>query len=209
MGRLEIPTNSDVVCLPYLIDGPDIWETMLVRIIDAMHVGQRLVLLTQISPCRDPRMLVPFMQHCGIEIQNLQLEMLPYSFSRPDAFYVKTDANSLIIEATKTRPLSRASIDAKSRIAPAAFFDYLARPLVPGQRHAPFHLDARERQVLVRALAAKRYDELIALLEAELGSSAARRVIALLGACQMLALAPRASRWLPGRAHLQRVSPSL
>lgn len=190
---MRIPESVDLVCLPYLLDAPEHWSTMLARVCDAVHVGQRLSLTTQICPRRDPLSIESFLRQLDFDIEFLALEPLAYSLVRHDQYYARTTVDTLVIEARKTKPLDVAQLGMVAHIDGDTLHSYTQMPIMPGQKFKAMNWSKRERAAVKRALHASNFGEFSQLLSSGLGSSAAAAVLAFVCSRGMISLTPHAS----------------
>ena len=100
--------QSDLICLPYLLDhfdGPTM-TTILIRLCQHLYVGQELLILMSCAPNRrNPSVVLDTLERCGFDLQHLELIELPYTASFYDFSHFRNIFNTLVVRAKRTREI--------------------------------------------------------------------------------------------------------
>jgi len=191
---LPVPTDVDLVCVPYVFDtttGARL-ETMAIRLCEALAVGQKLLIVVTLLQGRDPRTILQALDAGGVTVTDLALYRLGYSSARYDYGHTAVTFTTLFIEAEKTRETAgdRIQVVANFRHEDrAAFHRGLREKAFPRQTKHPLDLDADQSALVCDALAgATDYAGLRQRLRAGLDEPATEQVLYYLTAEDKLSL---------------------
>lgn len=185
---LPRPVPGDTVLVPHLLDvfDPQRMITALIRICEALTVGQRLLLVTTLNSQRHPVGLLRAARATGLEVRRLHLHELPYSLSPYGYGFVRRVFNTLIVEAVKSADTDRSAISAT--LEPV---DPEAGSQLAGRSQRPYELTPRQAAAVRRAVSLTGYRDLARSLDDALGAALSRRFASYQCARGGLRLKPR------------------
>jgi hypothetical protein len=148
--------GAQTIALLYVLDVPPFFDSMLVRTLEKAKVGDRIVILTNVTARRDPRLIVASLRKLGVALEHVRVVDLPYSLSRHDFTYTRALCPTLIVQGTMASQMDLAQVRAYPTAKFEVMAELLARPIFPGQAAPAIVLgkwtDSRERERFVRAL---------------------------------------------------------